>query len=265
MIHPLRKRTLNGELYKCRDAIQAKLVDLERLSWRALVARCEIRDPDAADYVPSECVLYFIRNRSPETSDTCFERLYKILLERILRVLPRAESGPDSLSLAPERIRDEVLGGFNELLAEDLRSYNDKLDYYEIGFADAIAKRRIDASKRIWAEENRKVPLDADESGEIPVTIERRAGSFDSMDWLSDVNIDCRLSLEAAIDRLSPAEQRVLQMLRMGFPIDSKNKDETTISQVLGKSERTVRSIRDKALAALRDELGTKGGRSRCT
>lgn len=258
MIHPLRKRTLTGEIYVRREAIQSKLVDLDQLACDELVARCEIQNSDDPAYVPSECLLYRIRNWRSENSDRDFERLYKILQERILRVLPRAESGPDALSLTRECIRDEVLGRFNELLVEDRVSYNDRLDYYEIGFADAIAKRRADASMRIRAEANRMVPITADESGEIPVAVERWAGSLDPTNWTDGANIDCRLCLEAAIDRMSPEQRLVITMWSQSFPIHSKNEDETTISKVLGKSERTVRSIRDKALAALRDECGAK-------
>jgi DNA-directed RNA polymerase specialized sigma24 family protein len=41
-------------------------------------------------------------------------------------------------------------------------------------------------------------------------------------------------------------------MLRQGFPIDSKEPDVMTIAKALGRSEKTVRTYRDKAFAALR-------------
>lgn len=44
-------------------------------------------------------------------------------------------------------------------------------------------------------------------------------------------------------------------MLRQGFPIDSKEAGVMTIAKALGRSERTVRSYRDKAFAALRSAL----------
>lgn len=45
-------------------------------------------------------------------------------------------------------------------------------------------------------------------------------------------------------------------MMRQGFPIDSKEPDVMTISKVLGRSEKTVRTYRDKAFAALRAAMG---------
>ncbi len=41
-------------------------------------------------------------------------------------------------------------------------------------------------------------------------------------------------------------------MLKEGFPIDSKEPDVMTISKALGRSEKTIRTYRDKAIAALR-------------
>ena len=41
-------------------------------------------------------------------------------------------------------------------------------------------------------------------------------------------------------------------MLSQGFPIDSQDPDIMTIAKALGRSEKTVRTYRDKAFAALR-------------
>ena len=41
-------------------------------------------------------------------------------------------------------------------------------------------------------------------------------------------------------------------MLRKGVPIDSKEADAVTIAKALGKSEKTIRTYRDKAFAAIR-------------
>lgn len=44
-------------------------------------------------------------------------------------------------------------------------------------------------------------------------------------------------------------------MLRQGVPIDSKEPDVMTIAKALGRSEKTIRTHRDKAYAALRTAL----------
>lgn len=45
---------------------------------------------------------------------------------------------------------------------------------------------------------------------------------------------------------------RIIEMLRKGVPIDSKEADAVTIAKALGKSEKTIRTHRDKAFAAIR-------------
>jgi DNA-directed RNA polymerase specialized sigma24 family protein len=44
-------------------------------------------------------------------------------------------------------------------------------------------------------------------------------------------------------------------MLRLGFPIDSKDPDTLTIAKALRKSEKTIRLHRDRAFKALREAL----------
>ncbi|MOA70137.1 hypothetical protein D3C78_1987900 [compost metagenome] len=48
-------------------------------------------------------------------------------------------------------------------------------------------------------------------------------------------------------------------MLRQEIPIDSKDPSVVTISKALDKSEKTIRTHRDKAFAALRLRLERKG------
>jgi DNA-directed RNA polymerase specialized sigma24 family protein len=112
---------------------------------------------------------------------------------------------------------------------------------------------RRDAQEQAWRDENRSTSLEFDEeTGEPSEEVERAAGSFD---WSSDSEIDgadYRFRLDAAIDALPPEQMRIIEMLRKGVPIDSKEADAVTIAKALGKSEKTIRTHRDKAFAAIR-------------
>lgn len=44
-------------------------------------------------------------------------------------------------------------------------------------------------------------------------------------------------------------------MIQQGIPIDSKDPNVVTIAKTLGKSEKTIRTYRDKAYATLRAAL----------
>ena len=90
-IEPLRKKTLNGKLYSLDAKIETIIAELMSLSREDLVKRSQISKRDDPNYVPSECLLHFVRASRLDNSDKHFERLYMILAERVWRCLPRAE------------------------------------------------------------------------------------------------------------------------------------------------------------------------------
>lgn len=254
LVTPLRKKNLAGTLYT-RDAnIEVRLAELEGLTQDELVARCSIRKRDDPSYVPSECLVYFVRASRSDHSTAGFERLYKILAERVLRALPRAENADGkTASLTKSVIRDNVFGRFVEMLSLDRTEYSEKLDYFEVRFDGALASLRRDAQEQAWRDENRSASLEYDEeTGELADEVERAAGSFDPFNQPEIDGSDYRSQLDASIDILPPEQVRIIEMLRKGIPIDSKDADAVTIAKVLGKSEKTIRTYRDKAFAALR-------------
>jgi hypothetical protein len=257
LITPLRKCTREGRHYRRDAAVEAQLLELAQLPRDELVERSCIRRRDDPNYVRSECLLYFLRACRKENSETHFERLYKLLLERVLRSLPNPDS-PDgeTSSLTKSIIRDQVLGRFTDLLAADRGTYQNKLDYFEVRFDGALASLRRDAQAAAWRHENRSATLEFDEeTGEPSPEVERAAGSFDPFAPPEGIDDDYRSRFDAAIDALPVEQIRIIEMLRQGIPIDSKDPEAITIAKVLGKSEKTIRTYRDKAFAALREAL----------
>lgn len=257
MIPPLRKRTRDGKLYKRDGEIEAKLVELASLSRDDLVAQCKIERCDDPSYIPSECLLHFVRASRKDDSDAYFEQLYKSLAERVLRRLPKAENaGGETLSLTRSQIWEKAFDRFVTLLAEDRLVYCEKLDFFEVRFDLAVAKLRSDAQQSAWREENRSTTLEYDnETGELSVEVEQAAGSFDPFDN-SDLDSEAyRFRLDAAIDNLPLLQRRIIEMIRQGIPIESKDSDAMSIAKALNKSEKTIRTHRDKAYAALRTAL----------
>ncbi|RWJ60437.1 MAG: response regulator transcription factor [Mesorhizobium sp.] len=254
VVAPLRKRRLSGELYERDPKVEALIAELAVLPRDALMARAEIAKRSDPGYIPTECLVYFIRASRRDNNEAWFERLYRILTERVLRSLPKAESSDGKKeSLTRGTIRDKVFGRFVELLSADRADYVDKLDYFEVRFDGAVASLRRDAQEQAWRNENRSKPLEYDEeSGEPSPEVEAAAGAYDPF-AASDLDDSAyRLRLNAAIEALPPEQSRIIHMLRQGFPIDSKEPDVMTIAKALGRSEKTVRTYRDKAFAALR-------------
>ena len=81
---PLIRTRLDGRLYQRPEKVEALLEVLEALPRSDILARCTIRDRSHPDYVPSECLLYFVRVSRSDNSNDHFERLYKILTARVL-------------------------------------------------------------------------------------------------------------------------------------------------------------------------------------
>lgn len=253
-IAPLRKRRVSGELYSRDPNVEALIAELAILPRDELIARAAVTKRSYPHYVPSECLVYFIRASRRDNSEAWFERLYRILIERVLRSLPKAESSDGRTeSLTRGVVRDKVFSRFVELLSADRADYVDKLDYFEVRFDGALASLRRDAQEKAWRDENRSQPLEYDEeSGELSPEVEAAAGAHDPFAASDFDDPAYRSRLNAAIEALPTEQSRIIHMLRQGFPIDSKEPDVMTIAKALGRSEKTIRTYRDKAFATLR-------------
>lgn len=254
VVTPLRKRRLSGEFYERDPKVEALIAELAVLPRNELMASAAITKRSDPRYVPSECLVYFIRASRHDNGEAWFERLYRILIERVLRSLPRAESADgETESLTRAVVRDKVFGRFVELLSADRAAYVDKVDYFEVRFDGAVASLRRDAQEQAWRDENRSQPIEYDEeSGELTLEVEAAAGAYDPFAGSDFDDPAYRLRLDAAIEALPEEQSRIIHMLRQGFPIDSKEADVMTIAKALGRSEKTVRTYRDKAFVALR-------------
>ncbi|SFL69379.1 hypothetical protein SAMN05421830_1055 [Desulfomicrobium norvegicum] len=253
-ITPLRKRSINGDLYIRVPKIESLIAELLILPRDELIARAKITHREDDRYVPSECLVYFIRTCRHDGNAKWFERIYKILIERVLRSLPKAENTDGKTeSLSRGAIRDYVFDRFVELLSADRSTYNDKLDFFEVRFDSALTKLRYDAQDKVWLNEKRFQPLEYEEkNNELSVQVEMAAGTFDPTTGSGLDDADYRSRFDAAINTLPPEQARIIHMLRLGVPIDSKVPNVMTIAKALNRSEKTIRTYRDKAFSALR-------------
>jgi hypothetical protein len=260
LIVPLRKIAASGKLYTRLPEIEAKLVKIHSLTRDEISARCEIHDPGSTDYLPSECLLYLVRQHRSSPIDACSEKLFKTLLGRVLRGLPQAESQDGrSERLTDCNVRDDARHRFLEMLMNDRQAYDERLDFYEVRFQMALKKLRLDAQKKIYGEVEHLESIEIDhETGEIAEKVERAAGSFDPLNWDKTGDSDYLLHLDKAIDALPALQKAIVELIRKGIPIESKEPGAVDIAKTLGKSEKTIRTHRDKAYAALRTTL-TKG------
>ncbi len=255
MIEPLRKMSLAGKAYVRMPEIEAALVELMSLSREELAYRAKTRQKSDAGFVPSECLLYFLRAGRGDNSDKHFETIYRVLAERVHRQLPTATSRHGATTdLTAEAIRDDVFWRFAELVAADRSSYDERLDFFEIRFDQAIARLRKTAQEKAWRLESRSTTLSSEEdSGELLPEVEKAAAAFSQIKTSQIDDPAFRSWFDAAIDLLPRTQVRILEMIRQGVPIDSQEDGQVTIAKTLGMSERTIRNQRDKAYASLRE------------
>jgi hypothetical protein len=259
-IPTLKKHTLGGQPYTRRPEITAKLEELLGLPPAERVARCGISQPADPGFVHSECVMYLVRAARAESASPDFERLYGILLTRVRQRLPRSDMR-EGVRLKEETVREQVLDTLTERLATDRKAYDERLDYFEICFDSALSRLRHSASKSEGRRAKRFTSLGLGEDGELSPEV-KDALLAAHENGVPDFFLTerYRSAFEAAIDTLPPDERTVMHMLIQGLPIDSKDPDQITISDTLGKAEKTVRNVRDRALVKLRAALVTGGG-----
>jgi DNA-directed RNA polymerase specialized sigma24 family protein len=252
LIAPLTKKRGDGSYTRPKE-IEDALTVLLKLPREDFLKRCQIRLRSDPDYVQSECLLHVVRASRHDNNDDWFEKLYKLLLERLVYALPRAEnSDGTTASLTNEAIRDAVIDRFVAALADDRREQADKLDFFECRFNLGIKRLRVDAQEMVWKKAKCTTTLDDELTGEVSAEVEAAVGAIDPQEFDAiDDPVFCR-RLEEAIDELPPEQRRTFVMLREGFQIDSEDPSEMTISKALGKTGRTIQNYRDRALASLR-------------
>ncbi|WP_407792374.1 RNA polymerase sigma factor [Pigmentiphaga litoralis] len=255
---PLRKHKLDGTPYFRREKVETEIQAIAGMSAAELERRADLWQVSAPGYVSSETLLYVVRNAAPGAHR---EKLTEKLLLRVARRVPSvANADGKTVSMTRMNIREAVRDNFVDLLLSDRNQYDDRLDYYEVNFNGAVAADRRDANDRHWKHENRTAELET-EDGEVSVQVESAVGystPFDS-DELDKKNY--RLFLDEAIESLPELQRRIVVMWRQDIPIESNDPSVESISKVVGKSEKTVRTHRDKAFASLKLRLERKGMR----
>ena len=256
MIRPLTKCTADGRPYTRRPLVETQIHALSLVQAQELERRAAILTSASPDFVAPEALMYFVRNTAAGAHR---DRLTQSLLQRVAIRAPRpSDAGGQTASLTRTNIRDDMFDHFIELLVTDWASRDERLDFYEVGFYAAIAKDRLDASQRHWTRENRSEELETDEPevSEIP---DVEGDHYDPFDADELDKKDYRRLLDEAIDSLPEFQRRIVEMLRQGVPIDSKDPSVEPICKVLGKTEKTIRTHRDKAFVSLRLRLERKG------
>ena len=251
---PLTKRKKTGEPYVRTPSITAAIDRTEGIDLETVIAEARIEDRTSPNFMEPECLLHLVRATRLDNSDYRFAQLFDILLTRVVRSL-KGGVRPSAYYDADE-MRQKVLDHFVDMLVEDRNSAGEKLDYYEVRFASALAALRIDvmrASARKAGREDHIEEMHDDEGQPLPVLAKQMQSGF-AIEGSEQEKEHFRNMLFQAIDRLPDHERVAVTLVLEGHPIEGD--DAETIAKLCGVGDRAIRYRLQKAYEKLRREFG---------
>ncbi len=260
-IEPLRKRKTNGEIYTRRSPIISQIATSLAWSFADLLDRAVIRDRRNNEYVPSEVIVYHLRQTKCDNSNGRFVKLYNILRDRIEAVCPRPTrkvAGKISEDARTAEIRDATVEHITDLMFTDRQGYDEQLDIYEVVFDKAVRSAHITKLRKVSRRENATEEVQDAVSGEVRAVVEAALGRYKKAGLTVEEDFDYRIHLRRAIDALPVDEREVIDLMLADIPIETKKDGEPSMTELLGCVEKTVRNRRDRAFTKIRQELNVE-------
>lgn len=246
MIEPLTKVSKAGKLYKRRSVVLASIEAAIGIDRPTLERRAAISTPESPEYLSSECLLYFIRKRHREANAPERDKLLDILLRRNMQNLKGTI--PDGRAANALYLRDEVLGRFGELVAEDgTGDLSNELDYYEVNFNGAFAALRIDVLRAEGRARQKLDPLPEDDGSQGPL-----GDSDEDLGTLiggrlrtpaTQTGDALRMRLLRAIYALPENERKAVTLVHiLGYDEESDDPTKVTAATLCEVTGRTIRN-----------------------
>lgn len=257
-IEQLRKRKTSGELYTRRSPIIDLIATSLAWSFDDLLDRAAIRDRRNDKYVPSEVLIYHLRQTKSDNSDGRFVALYNILRDRIEAACPRPNRQVADKIYEDARtaeIRDATVDHVTELMFTDRQGYDEQLDIYEVVFDKAVRSAHITKLRKVNRRENATEEVEDTVTGEVRAVVEAALDRYKKAGLTAEEDFDYRIHLRRAIDALPKDEQEVIDLMLADIPIETSKDGEPSIAELLGCVEKTVRNRRDRAFAKIRRAL----------
>jgi hypothetical protein len=237
-IRPLTKKDQNGVLYARPPSVEAKVGAIVGCNdWAALAQRARITDPKAPDYLPSECLVYLIRDAIRRDDQRIATLLMPPLLVRCEANL--LKTVPDSAMRDAEAVREEILSSLQMLFTDD--AAEDALDYYECRFGRAFKALRID---HVRAEIKRRKELT-----DLPEV------TNEDGDMMLDHEALARLSRAARIGPSQEDRAYLPQVLKAVNDLPPDQRRAVVLRRIIGQQEELVAKECDVDGRTIRNRL----------
>lgn len=258
-LRPLTKRTKDGKPYERSQEVEAQILSCLQLPPELIVEQAQLRDYRAAGFLSEECLIYLIREYHRQNAEEIVWSLLDILFRRCSRFI---ENKLQSLeSPLAEEAYDEVI---EDLLGEVLDLESNRGDFMQVRFWVVLKRITISAYGRYISQQSfvkKTVPLSL--TGEYGFDDENDSPHDGTMERDMPDQSPSPEDFAMYQEVLNAIEEPyrtafVLQRLH-GWPIESNDPDEPTISRYFGKTPRTIRNWLasvDEKLQPLRAEKG---------
>lgn len=228
----------SGEVYRRDSTIERQIKAALCLVPETLLTHATIADIEAADYLKEESLIYLIRDHLRQGRQEVAGKLCEILAGRCVALIIRylGRFGQMAVEDAHDRVMTQV---WERIL--DLKS--DRGDFFQVRFWQAFRPFVAKAYHQAKAEHRRNAPLPESEDEPWPDGVGEGAGaSLPSID-----NVERAMELDEILGLL-PERHRTALIMRdvLGFPVESKEVGEPTISRYFGKTPRSIRNWFDE-------------------
>ncbi len=252
---PLAGRNLSGEPYRRSAAVEAQIVSCLPLSDDEILRRAAITAKEADGYLQEEALVYLIRNSFLEARSDLYQALSEVLVQRCYdRVTYRLRS------LGSELAQDALDEVFESLFAE-ICSTNGHSDFIQVRFWVVLDRTVIDVLRKYYRaqknDRNHLLPtafLGTDDTDRPMDDWERVSSPDDQIpDDPRPSSVELAELKEEALQSLpEPIRTAFLLHYYGGWPIESMDPEDWSLSRRYGKDPRTIRNWLHRAEVELR-------------
>ena len=243
-LRPLTARQSDEFLYERSADLERRLKEILCRDRDTLRGQIAILDRNNSDYVPSECLIYMLREAKLYNHQAWFNQLYRALIARCTANLRWSVNG--GIIADAETLREEIVGEFHLRLARGLEPGSTVLDGFEVAFDHAFAALRKSKVTRERKKQRREpnfnpVPTDEPNDPDRWVLSLRADDGSEMVGLYGEEYRTFRKQIMAAIEELPPLERDAILLRLAGWQIHSGEANVESIAAKFGVDEGTIR------------------------
>ena len=154
-------------------------------------------------------------------------------------------------------MEEMVIDKLNVLISKDMDGYDERLDYYEVSFDQALMCDRKDAWRSVMGKAKRRVSMtNGDEDECLTPEVKLALTDMANDNFAESKKRNYLLRCLAAIKELPDKEREVMMLSLREIPDESTDPSVPSISSILNCTPKTVRSRRKSAQIKMKTLLG---------